>query len=89
MSSQQPSIQSRINKALADRISINCQKLGSIMKTIVLCGRQNIALCGHHDSAADIERNFSGSKNHGNFLALELQAEAGDTVLGEHLSTAS
>ena len=34
MTSQQPSIQTRINKALADRISLNRQKLASIMKTI-------------------------------------------------------
>ena len=39
MTNQQPTIQGRINRALAERVAINRQKLGSIMKTIVLCGR--------------------------------------------------
>ena len=38
MSGQQPNIQQRLTKSLADRISNNRQKLESIMKTIVLCG---------------------------------------------------
>ena len=41
MTNQQPTIQGRISRALAERVAINRQKLGSIMKTIVLCGRQN------------------------------------------------
>ena len=45
---------------------------------------------GHHDSVTDLERDDSGSDNHGNFLALlNFRIEAGDTVLGEHLSTAA
>ena len=90
MSNQQPSIQSQLNQALADRVAINRQKLESIMKTVVLCCRQNIAMRGHRDSAPDLERDLSGSVNHGNFLALlNFRVEAGDTVLGEHLSTAA
>lgn len=90
MTSQQPGIQSRINGALADRISVNRQKLASIMKTIVFCGRQNIALRGHRDNVVDIERDIAGSDNHGNFLALlKFRVEAGDTLLGEHLMTAA
>ena len=45
--------------SLADRISNNRPKLESIIKMIVLCGRQNIALCGHWDSALDIERDVA------------------------------
>jgi hypothetical protein len=56
MTNQQPSIQSRLSRALAERVAVNRQKLGSIMKTIVLCGRQNIALRGHRDSITDVER---------------------------------
>ena len=38
----------------------------------------------------DLERDVSGSDNHGNFLALlNFRIEAGDTVFGEHLSTAA
>ena len=90
MSSEQPINHSRIKRALADRISINCQKLGKIMKTVEFCGRQNIALHGHQDNAANTERDFSGSENHGNLPALlKFRVEANDTVLGEHLSIAA
>ena len=89
MSGQQPSIMSRINKTLADRIALNRQKLGAIIKIVTLCGRQGIPLRGHRDSAADIERDVSGSDNHGNFQALlNFRIEAGDTVLSDHLCTA-
>ena len=54
MAGQQPNIQQRLSKS--HRISNNRQKPESIMKTIVLCGRQNIALRGHRDSALNIER---------------------------------
>ena len=53
MSNQQPDIQQRMSKSLAERISMNHQKLSSIMKTILFCGQQNIALRGHQDSVLD------------------------------------
>ena len=38
----------------------------------------------------DIEKDASGTKNHGNFHALlKFRVDAGDTSLGEHLSTAA
>ena len=90
MSSQQPNIQQRLSKSLADRILNNRQKLESILKTIILCGRQNIALRGHRDTALDIERDVAGMANHGNFVALlNFRIDAGDTVLREHMSTAT
>ena len=62
----------------------------SIIKTIVFCGIQNIALHGRRNSALDIERHVAGMENHGNFVALlNFQIEAGDTVLQQHLSTAA
>ena len=62
MSGQQPDIQQMLSKSLADRISTNRQKLSSIMKTIVFCGWQNIALCGHRDSVLDVERDLTTFK---------------------------
>ena len=56
MSGQQPDIQQRLSNALSDRIALNRQKLSSIMKTVLLCGRQNIVLRGHRDSLLDLER---------------------------------
>lgn len=90
MTNEQPSIQSRLNNALAERVAVNREKLASIMKTVVLCGRQNIALRGHRDNATDLDRDTPASDNHGNFLALlNFRVEAGDTILGNHLSTAA
>ena len=57
MSGQQHSIQQRLSQSLADRISNNRQKVESIIKMIVLCGRQNIT---HRDSALDIKRDVAG-----------------------------
>ena len=73
---------------MAERIAANCKKLTSIIKTIVLCGHQNIALRGHWDSAIDLE--MDTSRNRGNFWALlQFRVDAGDIILQEHLSTAS
>ena len=92
MSGEQPNIQQRLSKTLADTISTNRQKLSSIVKTIILCGRQNIALRGHRDNALDVERDVErdvdNTTNHGNFLALlNFRIDAGDTVLENHLSS--
>ena len=90
MTHQQSDIRSQLNQAMADRIASNRQKLSSIFKTIVLCGRQNIALCGHRDNATDIERDSMDTENHGNFRALlDFRVDAGDTLLHEHLTGAS
>ena len=86
-SNQQLSIQQQLSQTLADRVAINRQKLGSIFKTIELCGRQNIALRGHRDNITDLEKHQSDATNHGNFWALlNYRIDAGDAVLQEHLS---
>ena len=90
MTNQQPDIQMQLSQVMADRVAFNRQKLSSIFKTIVLCGRQSIALRGHRDNATDIEKDLAKTENHGNFLALlAFLVDAGDTVLGEHLSSAA
>ena len=90
MTNQQPDLRNRLSQAMADRVASNRQKLASIFKMIAFCGWQNNALRGHHDNATDIERDPSDTENHGNFQALlNFRVDAGDTVLGEHLATAS
>ena len=90
MSNQQPSITSALNHAVADQIALNRQKLLSIFKVIVLCGRQNISQHGHHDNITDLESDTTGAHNHGNFLSLlHFRVDSGDTVLGDHLAKAS
>ena len=69
-------------------IADNWLKLCSIVKTVLLCGRQNISLCGHGDSSCDVGRDPTAS--HRNLWALlEFSVSAGDTVLQEHLAKAS
>lgn len=59
MTNQQPDIQMRLSQAMADRVASNCQKLSSIFKTIVLCGRRSITLRGHRDNATDIKKDLA------------------------------
>lgn len=57
------------------------------MKNIEVCGQQNIALCGHRGNATRMKKNILGTANRGNFLTLlSFRVEAGDAVLGEHLT---
>ena len=67
-----------------ERIAKNREKLKSILKTIILCGKQNIPLRGHRDDSKDHE----SSGNPGNFqVLLDFRVECGDTVLEEHFQT--
>ena len=54
MNNQQSDIRCQMNQAMAVRVTSNKMKLASIVQTIVFCGRQNIPLHGHHDSATDL-----------------------------------
>ena len=49
MSGRQESVVVQLRSELRDTIQKNRQKLHSIVETIVLCGRQNLALRGHRD----------------------------------------
>ena len=88
MKNKQPDIHCQMNQAMAERVASNCQKLASIIKTIVFCGRQNVALRGYRDNATNLETDTLD--NHGNFWALlKFRVDSGDTVLQEHLATAA
>ena len=55
MESQQPAIQHMMNQAMAYRVASIHQKLALILKVIVLCGRQNIALRGHRYNITNLK----------------------------------
>lgn len=80
------SIDVQINKSLKMEIQQNRKKIQPIIKTIILCGRQGIALRGHRDSGPiDLQHNT----NDGNFRALlRFRVEAGDKELTDHLQNA-
>ena len=50
MQGQQEPVHQQIDTALAERVAANRQRLVPIVKTVLFCGRQNIALRGHLDS---------------------------------------
>ena len=87
MNGKQDSISVQLNNAAKDLVAMNRKKLQSIVDTIILCGRQNIPLRGHRDTALDLEQ--GASESHGNFWALlQFRVSAGDDILGEHLANA-
>ena len=88
MSGTRESVAVQFQRDLSHSIQTNKQKLGSIVETVVLCGRQNIPLRGHHDSGTDVEH-VQSIANHGKFRALlNFRISAGDTVPKRHLETA-
>ena len=70
MSGKQESVAIQLRDGARETIQNNRKKLHSIIETIILCGRQNIALRGHRDSSTDLEGPQSDSTNYGNFWAL-------------------
>ena len=89
MSGRRESLAVQLQRGMRDTIQKNRQMLRSIVETIVLCGRQNIALRGHRDSGTDLEVQGAPS-NHGNFWALlNFRISAGDTHSRDRLQRAA
>lgn len=62
--------------------------LSSIVKSLMFCGRQGIALRSHMDNNS--EKDKDEVANMGNFKALlEFRCDSGDTELAAHLATCS
>ena len=67
-------------------IKENRMKLRSVIDTIVLCGKQNLAYRGRRDDSS----NYAGIWFAGNFQALlAYRAEGGDALLKEHIKSSS
>lgn len=85
MEYRHPSVYSMIQSAHAQLIQENRQKFTSILKCIIFCGKQNIALRGHRDD----DKSFICGSNSGNFKALlKFRSESGDLTLKDHLERA-
>ena len=86
MMSKQVTVETIIFKGREERWSNNVEILESIVKTLLLCGRQNFALRGHRDDSRHIEE---ATSNAGNFQALlDYRIDGGDTLLAKHFQTA-
>lgn len=81
------SVHMQLNQQAKDIFQDSKAKLRAIVETIVLCGRQDIALRGDKDSGRlTLEEPVN---NDGNFRALlRYRANGGDTVLVYHIQTA-
>lgn len=85
MESKSVPVQHQLDTAAGLRVLENRKKLASILKTIILCGRQNLPLRGHRDDS----QHLSSTVNTGNFQKLlEFRIDAGDKVLYEHFESA-
>ena len=73
-----PSISQQLSDIYRNTVELNRQKLRSIIKTVVLCGKQNIALRGHRDGSSHIDE-----------ALLNFRVEAGDKVLANHFANGS
>ena len=74
----------QMDAELLKPIETNRQILTSVVKIVVLCGRQGLALRGNNDDGVLQKDNMS------NFNALlELRIDAGDEILKRHLQTCS
>ena len=81
-------IDQQISTVRAREVASNRKKIESVAETIILCGRQGISLRGHRDDWKRLED--SPHTNPGNFITLlKFRAHGGDTVLSDHLRTAS
>ncbi|KAM7283773.1 uncharacterized protein ISCGN_000878, partial [Ixodes scapularis] len=81
------SIQMQLNKQAKEEHESNKAKLRAIVETVLLRGRQDLALRGDKDSGRlTLEKSV---KNDGNFRALlRYRANGGDCTLAEHIRTA-
>jgi hypothetical protein len=75
-----------LNTGLQERKIRNLAVLETIVKTVLLCGQQNLALRGHRD---DSQYTNDKNINTGNFSALlRYRADGGDELLQEHFKNA-
>ena len=85
MNNEQAPIDHQLVSAMAQQVQKNRELLKSIIKTVIFCGKQNVALRGHRDDAKHLQQ----PGNHGNFHALlNFRIESGDEILQNHLATA-
>ena len=85
MNNERQPIDHQLVSALAQQVQTNRELLKSIIKTVIFCGKQSIALRGHRDDLQHLQQ----PGNHGNFHALlSFRTEAGDKTLQTHLDKA-
>lgn len=83
MTNKQAPINVQMDFATKERVEKNTKIMETIVETVLLCGRQNIALRGHRD---DAKYSNDPDTNTGNFQALlQYRINAGDSELQHHI----
>ncbi|XP_066913181.1 52 kDa repressor of the inhibitor of the protein kinase-like [Clytia hemisphaerica] len=84
-SKQQQPIESILNQQVSKQVAENREKLIPIVKTALLCARQNIPFRGHRDDGKHLDVK---TNNPGNFQELlKFRIDSGDKVLESHFQT--
>lgn len=87
MEHRQPTVLELASTSHARLVQQNRAKLMSILKCVLWCGRQNVALRGHRDDDKVLQSGIQG--NPGNFKALlQFRVDSGDNVLKQHFESA-
>lgn len=79
-----------IDTASLQQAKENRKKLIPIIKTVLFCGRNGLALRGHRDCGqiSETDENMEDKSHEGNFRQLlKFRIDAGDEVLKEHLKS--
>lgn len=80
-------ITNQLSSEHAQQTAENRQKLRSIVETIILCGRQELALRGTNDFGKVMNGNCR-NVNDGNFRALlRFRISSGDSIINKHLES--
>lgn len=74
-------VANQVDSARNESITKNRRNLKPIVETILLCGRQELALRGHRDSGTIDTNSLCSEKNEGNFRALLRYRSQGDEEL--------
>jgi len=86
--SKRKNVTEQLNTEHSRQLEENRQALESIVKTIILCGAQELSLRGTDDSGDVIGQ--KGKGNDGNFRSLlRFRCDSGDTLLDNHLRSSS
>ena len=67
------------------RMEANKKVISSLLKIVLLCGKQGIAFRGHHDDCFNWEDTEYEHSNPGNFIELVCFRAETDNILSEHL----
>lgn len=79
----------QIDQARHDAVAKNRSNLKPIIDAVILCGRQELALCGHRDSGKIDTENECSESNEGNFRAILKYRSLGDQELLQILNGSS